>query len=362
MNRIVCCYACPEYDVDKILALLETIYAQAQGPELKGKTVLLKPNILMDEAPWKAISTHPTFIEAVIRFLQSRHAGKIFVGDSPALHTNTFKPCKSGIFDVCEKMGAEWVYFGKQTESITLPSGKIPVAKIVQEVDCYFSLPKLKTHELMGYTGAIKNGFGLIPQMHKTKQHAFHRNSRSLASFLIDLNEHITPDFVFMDAITAMEGPGPGNGYPFPLGLILGSTNLLALDVIATKIIGYNPLQIETNREGLERKKWLSSIDDIEIQGTPVEHKDFKLVYKPSMRKMSLNMILNRIPGFRKAERTPVFFEKRCTGCLACVRICSVQALHCSQKNPRKILLERKKCIHCFCCHEVCPSNAIEIR
>ena len=365
MNPIVSCHSCPEYDIDKILPLLEDIYTQTQGPELAGKTVLLKPNLLFDEDPNKAVTTHPVFLEAVIRFLQSRNVGKIFVGDAPAMHTASFKPRKSGITEVCDKTGAEWVYFGKDPISLSLPSGKTPVASIVREVDYLFSLPKLKTHELMGYTGAIKNTFGVIPHLHKTKQHAFHRSARSMASFLVDLNESITPDFIFMDAILAMEGPGPGNGHPFPLQLVLGSTNLLALDIVATKIIGYHPLDIETNVEGLKRKKWLASFEEIVVQGVDIEQcvrSDFKLIKKVSLWKMSSNIILRRVPLLRSLERRPVFFESRCVGCKACVDICSVEALHVSPKNTKKIIINNKKCIHCFCCHEVCRYNAIEVK
>jgi len=365
MNSTVSCHSCSEYDLNKILPLLETIYIQAQGSELTGKIVLLKPNILFDEDPNKAVTTHPVFVEAVIRFLQSRNVGKIMVGDAPAIHTASFKPLKSGIFEVCEKTGVEWVYFGKNTTSLSLPSGKVPVTSIIHEADYIFSLPKLKTHELMYYTGAIKNTFGVIPHLHKTKQHAFHRSSRSMASFFVDLNEHITPDFIFMDAIVAMEGPGPGNGHPFPLHLILGSTNLLALDIIATKIIGYNPLDIETNTEGLKRKKWLQSIEEIVVKGDDIGQlvrNDFKLIRKVSLWKMSSGIVLRRIPFLRNLERRPVFFKKRCIGCKACVNICSVCALQVSPKNPKKIIINNKKCIHCFCCHEVCRYNAIEIR
>ena len=367
MKSIVSCRSCSEYEVEKILPLLEEIYSQAQGPsELAGKTVLLKPNILSDADPNKAATTHPVFLEAVIRFLQSRKAGKIFVGDSPAIHTASFKPRKSGILDVCEKTGVEWVYFGQNTTTLHLPSGKTPVANIVYDVDYFFSLPKLKTHELMGYTGAIKNTFGLIPHLHKAKQHAFHRNSRSMAVFLVELNECLIPDFFFMDAITAMEGPGPGNGNPFPLHLLLGSANPLAIDVTASKIIGYNPLDIETNVEGLKRKKWLASLDEIVVQGYNIEEnirRDFKIIQKASAWKMSLSLVLRYIPFLgSRLGRNPVFFKNRCIGCKACINICPVIALHVSPRNPKKIIWASKKCIRCFCCHEICPNNAIEIK
>lgn len=366
MNPIVCCNSCSEYDIDRILRLLEEIYIRAQGPALSGKSILVKPNILLDEPPNKAVTTHPVFVEAVIRFLQSQNAGKIYVGDSPGLHSLSFKPHKSGIYTVCEKTGAEWVYFGKNTTTISTSSAKTPVTGIMKEIDYFFSLPKLKTHELMGYTGAIKNTFGLIPHLHKAKQHAFHRSSQSMASFLVDLNESITPDFIFMDAIWAMEGAGPGNGDLYPLHLVLGSANPLALDIIATTIIGYNPLDIETNKEGLRRKKWLASLDEIVVHGNDMQQQirnDFKIIQKASPWKMSFNIVLKRIPFLHnRLERKPVFFKKRCTGCKACINICPVQAIHFSPKNPKKVILDSKKCICCFCCHEVCPNNAIEIK
>jgi len=365
MNPIVSCLPCAEYTLDLIVPLLDELYAKAQGPALEGKSILLKPNILFDEEPAKAVTTHPVFIEAVIRFLQSKKAGKILVGDAPALHTPSFKPHKSGIFAVCEKTGAEWVYFGKKSVSCSLPSGKVPVTALVQEVDYFFSLPKLKTHELMGYSGAIKNSFGLIPHIHKAKQHAFHRSARSMAALLVDLNERFLPDFIFMDAIVAMEGPGPGNGLPYPLHLLLGSTNPLALDIIASKVIGYHPLEIETNFEGIKRKKWLSSVDEIEVQGCNIEQqvrKDYQLIRKISVWKMSFNVVMRRIPLLRRLERRPLFLPNQCIGCKACVDICPVGALHIHPKNRKKVIILNRKCIHCFCCQEVCPNHAIEIR
>ena len=365
-SKHVSCYSCSEYELDKILSILDIIYTETQGPDLGGKTVLVKPNILLDEFPGKCVTTHPVFVEAVIRFLQKHDARRIYVGDSPGFHSPSFKPRKSGIYEVCEKTGAEWVYFGKNTTSLSLPSGQTPITRIVHEVDYFFSLPKLKTHELMGFTGAIKNSFGLIPHVHKAKQHAFHRSSHSMASFLHDLNESITPGFIFMDAIWAMEGAGPGNGDRYPLNLILGSTNPLAIDMIATKIIGYNPLEIETNSEGLKRKKWLSSMDEIVVHGIDMaQHtrNDFKLIQRTPLWKMSFNIVLKRIPFMRNSlVRKPVFSIKHCTGCKACINICPVQAINFSPKNQRKVILHSKKCISCFCCHEVCQSNAIEIK
>ena len=75
-------------------------------------------------------------------------------------------------------------------------------------------MPKFKNHELVYFTGAIKNTLGLVPGFSKAKQHALHQDRTGFGEFLVDLNEEVTPDYFFMDGITGMEGPGPGRGFP----------------------------------------------------------------------------------------------------------------------------------------------------
>jgi ferredoxin len=186
-----------------------------------------------------------------------------------------------------------------------------------------------------------------------------------MAAFLVDLNESVMPDFFFMDAITSMQGPGPGNGSPYPLHLVLGSVNPLALDIVASKIIGYNPLEIETNAEGIGRKRWLTSVDEVAVEGADIVHhirSDYQLTRRVSLVKMSAGIVWRRFLHICKRERKPVFYLERCVGCGACIEICPVQALNSSPHNPKKIKVSNRKCIHCFCCHEICQNNAIEIR
>ncbi len=85
MNKKVAVRQCHEYDFNRIYNLISDIYSTCEGPEVSGKKVLVKPNILMDADPAKCISTHPVMVEAMVRFLQSKGA-EVFVGDSPAMH------------------------------------------------------------------------------------------------------------------------------------------------------------------------------------------------------------------------------------------------------------------------------------
>src|SRR5664280_2206002 len=186
------------------------------------------------------------------------------------VHTQKFKGLKSGIFKVCESTGAEWVDFMINPVEKTLRKGKIRVASVVDHVDIIISLPKFKNHELVYFTGAIKNTLGLVPGFSKGKQHALHQDRSKFGEFLVDLNEAVTPDYFLMDGIMGMEGPGPGRGLPIEIGLLIGSTNPLILDIIASRIAGYEPLIIPTSRAAFFRKTWLQSEEEIIYDGPEI--------------------------------------------------------------------------------------------
>ncbi|MDR3166710.1 MAG: DUF362 domain-containing protein, partial [Treponema sp.] len=143
----------------------------AGPPEVGGKTVLLKPNIVMDASPEKAVTTHPAFLEAVIRLVWEGGASRILVGDSPGLQGPNFSGKVSGLGDVTRKMGAEWVDFTRGKKELPCPGGRavrqFTLAGVLAEADYLISLPKLKTHQLMFFTGALKNLFGLVPSLAK---------------------------------------------------------------------------------------------------------------------------------------------------------------------------------------------------
>jgi len=364
MNNKIAVRKCNEYDFHKVYDLISDIYKKTDGPDVNGKKVLVKPNILTDDDPSKCISTHPAVVEAMVRFLQFKGA-TVMVGDSPAVHTQKFKGMKSGIFKVCETTGATWVDFMANPVEKVLRKGKIRVAAIVDQVDLIISLPKFKNHELVYFTGAIKNTLGIVPGFSKGKQHALHQDRSKFGEFLVDLNEAVTPDYFLMDGIMGMEGPGPGRGFPVEVGLLLGSTNPLILDIIASRIAGYEPLVIPTSRAAFFRKNWLLSEDEIIYDGpemSSIIKKGFMKIPISTTNNIALKFVMKRIKFLKKLERRPVFIHENCTGCQKCVNICPVQAILPLPSKKTHILLTDNKCIRCFCCSEVCSDNAVEIR
>jgi len=364
MNNRIAVRKCDKYDLHLIYNTIAEIYSKTDGPDVKGKKVLLKPNILSDDDPGKCITTNPVFVEAMIRYLQDR-GSTVFVGDSPAVHKQKFQPEKSGIYKVCENTGAIWVDFMKKPVDINLNKGRIKLAAIFNEVDLIISLPKFKNHELVYFTGAIKNTLGLVPGFNKGKQHAIHQDRNRFAEFLVDLNETVTPCYFMMDAIMGMEGPGPGRGIPVHIGLIMGSSNPLALDITASKIAGYDPMLIPTSRVAFFRKKWLKSEEEILYDGPGINsiiRSGFKKIPVSNSNNIALAFIMKRIRFLRKLEKRPVFVHENCTGCHNCVDICPVDAIAPMPADRTYIQLTDSKCIRCFCCSEVCLDDAVVIK
>lgn len=364
MNRKISVRKCEEYNLERITELIADIYESTEGPDPEGRKILLKPNLLMDVDPARCITTHPVFIEAAVKFFQSAGA-TVVIGDSPSIHLQNLRPEKSGIQDICDRYGIKWIDFKLKPAEKQLRKTKIKVASIVDNVDMIISLPKFKNHELVYFTGAVKNTLGLVPGFTKGKQHALYQNRNRFGEFLVDLNEAVLPQYFLMDGIMGMEGPGPANGMPKQTGIILGSSNPLILDLIASGVAGYDPMVIPTNRTAFFRKEWLTDMDEIEYDGPDrdsIKVKDFTKIPVSTNANISLQFVMRRIKPLRKLERRPVFLHDKCTGCLKCVKICPVNAIapHPGKKNY--IVLTDTKCIRCFCCSEVCMDSAIDIR
>ena len=370
MNKKVAIERCPAYDPELVYGALKRAVELSGDLDVAGKAVLLKPNIVFDAPPEQAICTHPVFLEAAIRLVREMGAGRIIVGDSPGLQMPGFSGKACGLGEVARKNNAEWLDFTQEKIELPCPAGKVVkkfvLAQAVQEADVIISLPKLKTHQLMYYTGAMKNIFGFVPSVAKSAFHVRFPDREAFASMLVDLNLAVKPAYALMDAVIGMEGHGPAAGDPRHVGLVLAASNLLAMDVAASVIIGYPPGEIPMNKDALERGIWLSSFGEIEYPGlSPQEVRipDYvKIAFKKS-RNQLLDFILPRpIKDFRDSfAPKPEINHGPCVRCGDCVRICASRAMTIGEGEKGKVIIDYHRCIRCFCCHEVCPAKAINI-
>jgi uncharacterized protein (DUF362 family)/Pyruvate/2-oxoacid:ferredoxin oxidoreductase delta subunit len=368
MTAPVALLECSSYEKETIDRQLSRLPELTDFPDVKGKKVLLKPNLLSGSAPDKAVTTHPEVLRGVIKLIQSRGASSVVVGDSPGVGSPLVAAKKAGLIPVCEETGAEWVVFS-ETEAISCEEALLHkqflLTKEFSQADIIISLPKMKTHSLMYFTGAIKNLFGLIPGLNKSGFHMRYPDKKDFAQLITDLNLTVKADYAIMDGVVAMEGRGPGSGTPRPMNVLLGSSDLLALDITAAGLIGYDAPSLPIHKAVLASPLWINSPKEISLTGDEREQflcpsfkrirkiPDYQGLVPPFLRPLLKNLIVPR----------PFFQHKKCIKCGKCLEICPADALTFQGKGQKKkVKIDYNKCIRCYCCDEVCPVAAIHLK
>lgn len=352
-----------QYELSEVIEKIEEIFDTCSLPSVEGKKVLIKPNILSDSKIEKCITTHPVIVQAVIRILKKRNAGKIIVGDSPGLHTPNFKPVNTGIYAVLQEENVEWEDFSKEPIHIKTKARKsLTIAKIINEVDLIINLAKFKTHQLMTTTGGVKNFFGLMPGLSKSPLHVTAPEPATFAKVICSIEEALPcQTFTILDAIIGMEGAGPANGNPRNVGLLIGSSDPYGTDYSQAIIMGYNPNDIPILYEGVRRKRTRLSFNFTHLNPNDLIIKDYKQVEikkRNVIVALLLPFLTRPVATFRAKFRPYPHFNDDCILCNRCVHICPAKVL--KQEN-KKIVINHKKCVRCYCCHEVCPKNAIDL-
>jgi uncharacterized protein (DUF362 family)/Pyruvate/2-oxoacid:ferredoxin oxidoreductase delta subunit len=366
---------CDNYEIDKVKASIKKSIDYLGGMSFfikPGDKVLLKVNLLMKRKPDKATTTHPTLAQALAE-LVTEAGGFPIIGDSPGGYHFYNKKTLESVYESCgmkEAAGKSNAELNYNTEviDVSYPEGKImksiKTIKPVLEVDKIINIPKIKTHMMTVYSGAVKNLFGIIPGSFKAEYHLRFEDTNDFADLLIDICEFAKPILTVMDAVIGMEGYGPTNGSPKKVGLIIAGSNPYELDVIAAKIIGLEPKVIPTVKKSMERGLCSGNLQDINVLGEQIESvyiSDFKI----PTRKLSFNFynlllpkfISKRLNRFMKAK--PCFNHKACKGCGVCAKSCPPKAIVMKDGKP---IVDLDKCIRCFCCHELCDYDAVDIK
>jgi uncharacterized protein (DUF362 family)/Pyruvate/2-oxoacid:ferredoxin oxidoreductase delta subunit len=372
MKTPVALVRCPSYEAAELDRALAEAVELAPLPELRGASVLLKPNILNAAAPDEAISTRGELLAALARLLKAKGAGRLMAGESPAWQSHEAAARKSGIMAACEAEGVEWLDFSESAE-YECPSGKrvkrFELAAALKEADILVSLPKLKTHRLMRYTGAIKNLFGLVSGLGKSAFHLRFPAAEDFGYMLVDLAMTAKPAYSLMDAVVSMEGEGPANGRPVMTGLILASRDPAALDWIAASTIGYDPREIPYLVDACSRGVWVSGPEEIGLEGLAIE--EARPAAFEILPASGGKFFTDRLPGpLRRLVRDaavarPFFDHGKCVRCGGCVSICPPKALDfvpdAKAASGKRIRIDYGRCIRCYCCHEACPADAIRV-
>src|SRR5262249_21137946 len=129
-------------------------------------------------------------------------------------------------------------------------------------------LPTVKCHIYTTTTGAMKNAFGGLLATHRHFTHSWIHET--LVDLLAIQREIHTGVFAVMDGTTAGNGPGPRTMYPVVKDYILASADQVAVDAIAAKMMGFDPMSIRYLRLAHERGLGCADPREIEVIGADV--------------------------------------------------------------------------------------------
>ena len=369
-KSIVALVRCETYNEEEVNAAVERGFALLGGPSVlfrKDEKIVLKPNVLAGVAPEYCVTTHPAVLGGVIKVLKE-FGVTLSYGDSPALHKVLTAMKRAGLHDVAKRHAvplADFENARKVTHTGAISKGSFSIANGVLDSDGMVSICKLKSHGLTRITGAVKNQYGCVPGLIKARYHAQVPLVYDFCGFMVDINAFLLPRFFIMDAVMAMEGNGPNSGDPKKLGCLLFSTDPVAMDAVACRIIDMNPEYVPTCRIGQKAGLGTCSFKNIEIVGDPVEEfidKTFKVVRAPPLFAKGEGVI-RHINNMLMPK--PIINPSLCTKCGNCITICPVEPkVLCwtdgkiSETPPE---YDYSRCIRCFCCQETCPEKAISI-
>jgi uncharacterized protein (DUF362 family) len=222
----------------------------AFGLQVKGKSILLKPN-LVGLDPQGFINTHPAVIAAARECFLRMGAAQVLVGDGPALDRDTEAVLES--VRMREHLGPLKGAFVDlnldEVQRVVLPTRasrlrELYLPKTCMGVDLVVSMPKLKTHHWAGVTLSMKNMFGIVPgACYGWPKNVLHWAGIDRA--ILDINAAARPDFAIVDGIVGMEGNGPIQGQPKASGVLVFGNDPVAVDATCCRVMGLRPEQVK---------------------------------------------------------------------------------------------------------------------
>jgi uncharacterized protein (DUF362 family)/NAD-dependent dihydropyrimidine dehydrogenase PreA subunit len=359
---------CSRYQEDTINESLNHLLEPWGGPAglvRPGWKVLLKPNLLTAAPPEEAVTTHPLLIGCLAALL-IRQGARVYIGDSSGSGSPDRVNRVTGMQQVIEKTGAESLPFDKvnQVQFAGFYMRCLPLAAALNRMDLVINIGNLKTHALTGLTGAVKNTYGCVVGKHKQLLHLEYPLPKDFSELLLDIYLAVRPGLSILDAVVAMEGPGPRSGRPRRIGVLMASRSGVALDTVAAAITGFSIEQVTTlaaaRRRGLPGTD-LSNINIVGISWRDVAVADFDRgpAAAGSVGGLPVRILLSRLRNrIVLSRRYPVVISHLCSGCGECVEHCPPQVI---EIRNHKASIKRKGCIRCYCCQEFCPRGAIKI-
>jgi uncharacterized protein (DUF362 family) len=263
-------------DIGRLCELSGIDYALAPG-----RTTILKDNISW-HFPFPGANTTPWQLEGTIKALKAAGHDDLVCVQNQTVVTNAFKGEDLNRYrPILKRYGVPVLYNFRDDDMKWIayePRARLHVLdKIFHDgfrIPDYFPgkniihLPTIKCHIYTTTTGAMKNAFGGLLHDHRHYTHSW------IHQTLVDLlaiQKEIHPGlFAIMDGTTAGNGPGPRTMQPVVKNIMLASDDQVAIDSVAARLMGFDPLSIEYIRLAHDDGLGIGDPREIEIIGDDI--------------------------------------------------------------------------------------------
>ncbi len=219
-------------------------------PDVAGRRVLLKPNLVEPHAGAGHINTHPLVVRAAAEAFLRLGAASVIVAEGAGHRRDAFLVLEeSGLADVLvrEKLPFVDLNTGPVHKTANLGGfsrlGDLWLPDALARADLVVSVAKMKTHHWAGATLSMKNLFGVMPgAVYGWPKNVLH--FAGIEPSILDINATVRPDFAIVDGIVGMEGDGPIMGDPVAAEVLVMGRNPLAVDATACRIMGIDPAKV----------------------------------------------------------------------------------------------------------------------
>jgi len=217
--------------------------------DVRGKRVVLKPNLVEFDQN-TVINTHPRMVHAALEAFRAAGAAEVRVAEGPGHRRVTLDLADAaGYFSTFQQF--ESLFTDLNLDEVTKVNLVRPHSKLsslylpntVLGCDLLVSMPKMKTHHWVGATLSMKNLFGLVPGgVYGWPKNVLHW--AGIGESIADLHTLFPRTFSIVDGIVGMEGNGPIQGTPRPMGLVVAGADPVAVDATCCRIMHIDPRRV----------------------------------------------------------------------------------------------------------------------
>jgi uncharacterized protein (DUF362 family) len=243
----------PDYQADIRAVILDGLRElRVTEADIRGKRVLLKPNLVETIPGAVHINTHPRVVRGAVEAFLSLGAAQVAVAEGPGHITDTLRVLdESGLEEVLWEDRIPFIDLNRQSGYTVANAGgcsrlkSLTLPVCLREFDIIVSMAKLKMHHWAGVTLSMKNLFGLMPgSFYGWPKNFLHW--AGINGCIVDITATVRPQFAIVDGIVGMEGDGPIMGTPKYAGVLVMGRNLPAVDATCTRIMGFDPHRVES--------------------------------------------------------------------------------------------------------------------